>query len=396
MNKRIELLAPAGDYERALFALEYGADAIYLGGKQFSLRARASNFELEDIKKLVEYAHSKNKKVYIVTNVICHNYLLKSFDVFFEKLCKINVDGFIVADPFIFYQVKNQYPHIELHISTQQSITNSKACLFWKRNGAKRVVLAREMKFDEMKLLTEKINKEIEIEVFIHGAVCISYSGRCMMSNNFSLRDANVGGCAQSCRWEYKIENNDISNYFTMSAKDMVYLKHLNNLCQLNIDSFKIEGRMKTINYLTTVVKTYRQAIDEISEYGKIKNINVLSKQLDDVANRQTDDAFLIDANQDKMLYHDEKRELIQDFIFIIDKKIDNMTYAITSKNYFDINTKIKIVTPVQDIKIKIDYILDTDKNHIDVVRTPMTKCIIKLKEPVDLNTFCLGKIDYE
>lgn len=396
MNKKIELLAPAGDYERALFALEYGADAIYLGGKQFSLRARASNFELDDIKKLVEYAHSKNKKVYIVTNVICHNYLLKSFDAFFQELCKINVDGFIVADPFIFHQVKNQYSHIELHISTQQSITNSKACLFWKRNGARRVVLAREMKFDEMKLLTEKINKEIEIEVFIHGAVCISYSGRCMMSNNFSLRDANVGGCAQSCRWEYKIENNDISNYFTMSAKDMVYLKHLNNLCQLNIDSFKIEGRMKTINYLTTVVKTYRQAINEINEYGKMKNISELNKQLDDVANRQTDDAFLIDANQDKMLYHDEKRELTQDFIFTIDKKIDNMTYAITSKNYFDINTKIKIVTPKKDIKIKIDYILDIDKNHIDIVRTPMTKCIIKLKEPIELDTFCLGKIDYE
>lgn len=396
MNKKIELLAPAGDYERALFALEYGADAIYLGGKQFSLRARASNFELDDIKKLVEYAHSKNKKVYIVTNVICHNYLLKSFDAFFEELCKINVDGFIVADPFIFYWVKNQYSHIELHISTQQSITNSKACLFWKRNGARRVVLAREMKFDEMKLLTEKINKEIEIEVFIHGAVCISYSGRCMMSNNFSLRDANVGGCAQSCRWEYKIGNNDISNYFTMSAKDMVYLKHLNNLCQLNINSFKIEGRMKTINYLTTVVKTYRQAINEINEYGKIKNISELNKQLDDVANRQTDDAFLIDANQDKMLYHDEKRELTQDFIFTIDKKIDNMTYAITSKNYFDINTKIKIVTPEKDLKIKIDYILDIDKNRIDIVRTPMTKCIIKLKEPIELDTFCLGKIDYE
>ncbi len=393
MKSNKELLAPAGDKERALFALTYGADAVYFGGKQFSLRARASNFEFQDIEEVVKFAHANNKKVYLVANILCHNFHLPEFKKFFDKVTAIGVDAFIVADPFIFKNLRDKY-NVECHISTQQSITNSKSAAFWKRNGATRVVLAREMKFDELKLLTEHNNNEVEIEAFIHGAVCISYSGRCMMSNNFSLRDANVGGCAQSCRWEYTIKDNNCNHLFTMSAKDMVYLQQIQSLDKLNLHSYKIEGRMKTVNYLTTVVKTYRTLLDHIDESV---NINNLQKQIDEVANRPTDTAFLYDANADKMLYHDEARPLKQDFIFSIIKKISNTKYQIQSKNYFDMNTNIKIIKPIgNDEKVKIKQITTLDGEDLSIVRTPMTDCIITLEKPIEMNEFCLGKVDYE
>ncbi len=393
MKSNKELLAPAGDKERALFALTYGADAVYFGGKQFSLRARASNFEFQDIEEVVKFAHANNKKVYLVANILCHNFHLPEFKKFFDKVTSIGVDAFIVADPFIFKNLRDKY-NVECHISTQQSITNSKSAAFWKRNGATRVVLAREMKFDELKLLTEHNNNEVEIEAFIHGAVCISYSGRCMMSNNFSLRDANVGGCAQSCRWEYTIKDNSCNHLFTMSAKDMVYLQQIESLDKLNLHSYKIEGRMKTVNYLTTVVKTYRTLLDHIDESVDINN---LQKQIDEVANRPTDTAFLYDANADKMLYHDEARPLKQDFIFSIIKKISNTKYQIQSKNYFDMNTNIKIIKPIgNDEKVKIKQITTLDGEDLSIVRTPMTDCIITLEKPIEMDEFCLGKVDYE
>lgn len=393
MKSNKELLAPAGDKERALFALTYGADAVYFGGKQYSLRARASNFDLEDIEEVVQFAHSKNKKVYLVANILCHPENMSGFKAFFDKVTQIGIDAFIVADPFVFYNLHHKY-HVECHISTQQSITNSKSALFWKRNGATRVVLAREMKFDELKALTDKVNNEVEIEAFIHGAVCIAYSGRCMMSNNFSLRDANVGGCAQSCRWEYNILNQDVGHYFTMSAKDMVYLQKVQELDKLNLHSYKIEGRMKTVNYLTTVVKTYRTLLDHVDEAIDLQG---LQKQIDEVANRETDTAFLFDANAEKMLYHDEQRTLKQDFVFSIIKKLSDTQYQIQSKNYFDINTKIKIIQPVgPDIKVKIQKITTLDNTPLDIVKTPMTDCIITLSAPIDMNEFCLGKVDYE
>ncbi len=393
MKSNKELLAPAGDKERAMFALIYGADAVYFGGKQFSLRARASNFEFDDIKEVVEFAHSRGKKVYLVANILCHTFHMPEFKKFFDKVTSFGIDAFIVADPYIFYNLRKNY-NVECHISTQQSVTNSKSALFWKRNSATRVVLAREMKFEELKELTEAINNQVEIEAFIHGAVCIAYSGRCMMSNNFSLRDANVGGCAQSCRWEYKINNSNCEHLFTMSAKDMVYLQKIKEIDHLKLHSYKIEGRMKTVNYLTTVVKTYRTLLDNVD--GDI-NMEQLQKQLDGVANRETDTAFLFDANQEKMLYHDEQRALKQDFIFSITKKLSDREYQIQSKNYFDINTKIKIIQPRgKDLKVKIANIKTLDGEPLEVVRTPMTDCIINFAEPIDMDTFCLGKVDYE
>jgi putative protease len=199
-QKKVELLLPAGDVQRGIVALDFGADAIYLGGKQYSLRARASNFEFDDIANIANYAHKLCKKIYLVTNIICHNSNYKNFEAFLKELMKFEPDGFICSDPYIISTISKLYPNKEIHISTQQSVSNSKAALFFKDNGASRVVLSREVTNDELKHMLTNLNKQIEVEIFIHGAVCVSYSGRCMISNNFCYRDANTGGCAQSCR----------------------------------------------------------------------------------------------------------------------------------------------------------------------------------------------------
>lgn len=193
-----ELLLPAGNIEKAKYAINYGADAIYIGPKAYSLRARSSNFDIKEIKEITEYAHNKNKKVYIALNIICHNADVRNFKNYFSQIIDTKIDGIIVADPFILKTIREMNANIELHVSTQQSINNSKACKFFQKNGATRIILGREVSYEELKELLKNVS--VEIEYFIHGAVCISYSGRCMMSNNFSLRDANVGGCAQSCR----------------------------------------------------------------------------------------------------------------------------------------------------------------------------------------------------
>ena len=392
-----ELLAPAGDLQKAYIALDYGADAIFLGAKSYSLRAHASNFEINDIKEIINYAHSKNKKVYLVTNIICHNALIKSAHEFIGQLVECNPDGFITSDPFIINLLKNNFHQKNIHISTQQSVCNSKASLFWKRNGANRIVLAREVSYQELKLLLKNLNHEIEIEVFIHGAVCISYSGRCTMSNNFSLRDANVGGCAQSCRWKYKIENNDIhqkDKYFTMSAKDMVQINNISNLLDLGIASFKIEGRMKSLHYIATVVNTYRKAMDNYYHNYDI-NFSLLTSEINNAANRETDTAWYFGSpDQTKMLYHDEQKIVNQNYAFIIMNHCNDF-YEIQTKNKIYINQEIEIISPdlPSPLKTKITFMKDVDNNLIDVCPTPMTKLFIQLDTTITLNYPAIARI---
>jgi putative protease len=199
-NQQIELLAPAGDLNRGKIALDFGADAIYLGAKAYSLRARASNFDYEQVAEISEYAHHLNRKIYLVSNIVCHNHMLEGFTNFINNVMQYKIDGFLCTDPFIIKKIKTNYPNVDIHISTQQSVTNSKSALFFARNGAKRIVTAREVSFKELIPMIKNVQKKIEIEIFCHGAVCIAYSGRCMLSSNYCLRDANNGGCAQSCR----------------------------------------------------------------------------------------------------------------------------------------------------------------------------------------------------
>lgn len=382
---KYELLMPAGNFEKGMYALEYGVDAIYIGPKAYSLRARSSNFDFSEIKKITDYAHSKNKKVYVVLNIICHNGHLLGFEPFFKKINECNVDAAIVADPYIFSKIKEINKNFEVHVSTQQSVCNSKAALFWKRNGASRVVLGRETSFEELKLLDQNLNQQVELEYFIHGAVCISYSGRCMMSNNFSLRDANVGGCAQSCRWKYQIVNMDsINKYFTMSAKDMSLLENMNQLMSVNVASFKVEGRMKSIHYVATVTACYRNVMDAYINKKEI-DIKKVKKELQKAENRLTSSAFFDkNPNETKMLYFEEERELLQNFAFVFTEEISDTEFKIHSKNYFTKNSKFEILMPdLNNIEFKIVEIKNTNKELIDIVNQPSTEFTIKTDQPL-------------
>lgn len=387
-SKLHELLLPAGTLEKAKYALQYGADAIYIGPKAYSLRARSSNFDIKDIKEIVDYSHQIGKKVYVALNIICHNADVRSFENYFKKISETNVDGVIVADPFIVKTISKINKNIEIHISTQQSVTNSKACRFWKKNNATRIVLGREVSYDELKLLLENLNNEIEIEYFIHGAVCISYSGRCMMSNNFSLRDANVGGCAQSCRWKYEIVNKELENitdkYFTMSPKDMELIMNLDKLLDLNIASFKVEGRMKSIHYVASVANAYREFIDSYNNNVNFDK-NMIKQDLEKAENRLTDVAWFDgQPGYEKMLYFELEKDISQIFAFNFEEIIDDKTFIVKSRNYFSKKNDFEIVYPDHKRQIvKIQNIWEMNGDEIEVVKTPMKLYKLKFNEPI-------------
>ncbi|MGL4617283.1 MAG: U32 family peptidase C-terminal domain-containing protein, partial [Mycoplasmoidaceae bacterium] len=270
--------------------------------------------------------------------------------------------------------------NMPIHISTQQSISNSKSALFWKRNNAERVVLAREVDYNNLEKIVYNTKGLIEIEYFIHGAVCISYSGRCTMSNNFSYRDSNVGGCAHSCRWNYKVNNNkkEIEN-FTMSAKDMNLIEDLNRLLKLDIASFKIEGRMKSVHYIATIVSSYKKAIDEFMQNNQINELYV--NETRKAENRLTSNAYF-DGNADysKMLYSSDEKKVNQNFVFIVDEVLSNDYYLITSKNNFNKKCNFECISyNHENFKFNISEIINEDGFNIDTVVSPMKKYKIKI-----------------
>lgn len=399
-----ELLAPAGDFEKACIALDYGADAVFLGGKAYSLRSKASNFFMNDIKKTCDYAHSKNKRVYVTVNVICHNALLNGFAKFIKDLSETGVDALIVADPYIIDYVSKNYPQLELHLSTQQSITNSKAALFWKDNGIKRIVLGREVSVPELKKLMANLKNQIEIEYFIHGAVCIAYSGRCMMSNNWSLRDSNVGGCAQSCRWMFELQNKNnsktYSTKFTMSPKDMMLIDQIKTLMKIGVISFKVEGRMRSLNYVATVAKAYRQAIDfyhnKNNKTSEKETLKEIKKDLKYAENRPVGQAFSKgQPNIKAMLYQEDNRKLKQRFAFIVET-IDNQNLIkVVARNNFKLNQIFTIFTPNHKFEnLKLIKILDEQKKFIEVVKTPMKIYFLKFNKNLKLQKGAIGRIE--
>ena len=274
--KKPELLAPAGNLEKLKIAVHYGADAVFLGGQEYGLRSNADNFTMEEIAEGVDFANRYGAKIYVTTNIIAHDENMEGLEEYLQNLESTGATGIIVADPLIIETCKKVAPRLEIHLSTQQSLSNYKAVEFWKQEGLDRVVLARETGAMEMSEMKEKV--DIEIEAFIHGAMCIAYSGRCTLSNHMTARDSNRGGCCQSCRWDYDLlevdsdgeldlyyDNSDVTP-FAMSPKDLKLIESIPQMMELGIDSLKIEGRMKSIHYIATVVSVYRKVIDAYAE----------------------------------------------------------------------------------------------------------------------------------
>lgn len=271
--KRVELLAPAGDFEKLKIAIEYGADAVYFGGEMFSLRAGAGNMTVEEIREAVRYAHARNVRCHLALNVYAHNEDILPLQEYLKEIKDIPVDAYIVSDPAVMQLLRDEIPEAEIHLSTQANMTNYVTANYWREQGVKRLVMARELTLEEIRQIRENLPADTELESFVHGAMCISYSGRCLLSNFMTGRDANRGACAHPCRYKYRLEeekrpgeywpvDEDDRGTYIFNSKDLCMLEHLPELISAGIDSFKIEGRMKSIFYIAHVIKAYRTAID--------------------------------------------------------------------------------------------------------------------------------------
>ena len=381
-----ELLAPAGDLERLKVALLYGADAVYIGGKVFGLRANAINFTNEEIKEAVMFAHSLNKKVYVTVNIVLHNKEIKFLLDYLKELESIGIDAIIASDLSVI-SLALEKTNLEVHVSTQQSTSNSLSVKFLKELGVKRVVLARELSKSEI----QEIQKTgIDVEIFIHGAMCASYSGRCVLSNYLTNRDANRGGCSQICRWDFDLLNEDGNilkkdKNFTFCSKDLSLLPYIDEICKMGVNSLKIEGRMRSTYYIATVVSTYRKVIDAYYNNEKI-DFKYLEKVLNRVANRESIVQFF-DGNYDESCnYYNNRVEISnQDFLgVVLDYDANTSLAMIEERNYFSLGDTVEIFGPNKVNKFKIEEIFSSDMNSIDVVRHP--KEIVYIKVPMEVS----------
>ena len=400
--QKIELLAPAGNLEKLKYAYLYGADACYIGGTDFSLRANAKNFSIEDIQTACEYAHERNKKVYVTVNIIFHNEDYKGLEEYLQKLDKIGVDAIIIADLFIIDLVKKLNLKLKIHISTQNSTLNYKAVEFLsKYENVERIVLARECNKEEIKEIISKT--KLGIECFLHGAMCSSYSGRCTLSNYFTNRDANRVGCAQICRWEFPLYDKDYKlistdTLFTMSSKDLSMINSLKEMIDLGICSLKVEGRMRSNYYVATVINTYRCAIDDYYNHKLDTNkINYYKRILDRVANRESVCQFfdkIVDVNSQYYLGRNEVSN--QDFLGIVldyDQKT-NMV-ILTQRNYFKTGDTAEIFGPnIETFSFKIPNIYDNDGNLLEAANHPEQIIKFKLDKQVYPNDIMRIKIN--
>ncbi len=377
----VELLAPAGDLERLKIALKYGADAVYIGYEKLSLRANAVNFTFEEIKEAVNYAHNLGKKVYVTVNIVLHNEDLQEIETAIEGLSKLKVDALIISDPAIFKYAKKY--NLDIHLSTQASTMNYKTVQFFENEGIKRVVLARELNREEIKDIISKTH--VEIETFIHGAMCAGISGRCVMSNFFTLRDANRGGCSQVCRWNFTLLDEKKKalgdDNFTFCSKDLSMIEYIKDMISIGIKSFKIEGRMRSSYYLATVISIYRKVIDNCCKHSNTIEYNIKDKKvLSACANRDSTCQFYNGNYDNNCSYYNGRVEISnQDFLGIV-KSYDKKTKLATieQRNYFKSGDIVEIFSPNRDIITKeIKEIYDEDNNIIEIVRHP--KQIVKI-----------------
>ena len=383
----IELLAPAGDLEKLKIALMYGADAVFIGGQNFSLRARASNFTVDDILEATTFAHERGKKVYVTTNIIPHHEDMDGLIEYLQALEKANVDAIISASPFI-VDMAIKHTNLEVHLSTQQSTTNAKAVNFWYSHGVKRIVLAREL--DKFQIRELKSKTDADLEVFIHGGMCMSFSGRCSLSNNMTDRDANRGGCAHSCRWNYDLVANDrkISDKpFSMSSKDLEALEQIPHLIDSGVSSLKIEGRMKSLHYIATVVATYRKLIDDYLKLGEIADFNPYMKELEKAENRLASFGYLEGMpGVEQQLYNMRSERPSQLFVgLVMDYDSKTGIATIEQRNNFKEGDDVEMFHPSGLVEpFKVVGMTDEDGSLLDVARHPKQILKIKVPSPVE------------
>ncbi|MDP4104845.1 MAG: U32 family peptidase [Bacillota bacterium] len=393
--KKPELLAPAGNLEKLKIAVHYGADAVFLGGQEYGLRSNADNFTFEEMKEGVEFAKKYGAKIYVTTNIFAHNENIDGLEDYLMGLKKAGIAGIIVADPLIIETCKRIAPEIEIHISTQQSITNWQTVQFWKEEGADRVVLARETSAEEIREMKEKV--DIEIETFIHGAMCIAYSGRCTLSNHMTARDSNRGGCCQSCRWDYDLyQLNDSDEKalfaendapFAMSPKDLNLLQSIPKMIELGIDSLKIEGRMKSIHYIATVVSVYRKVIDAFC--ADPDNFDIKQEWLDELdkcANRETASAFFegVPGYKEQMFGNHSKKTSYEFVGLVLDYNEDTQMVTLQQRNHFRPGDEVEFFGPeIENFTHVIDKIWDEKGVELDAARHPLQIVQFKLDRPV-------------
>lgn len=384
----IELLSPAGDVERLKFAFLYGADAVYLGGRNFGLRANATNFSNDELRENTLYAHSLGKKVYVTVNIVFHNEDLEGLKDYLKFLSEIEVDAIIVSDPVVIKTLKDENIDLEVHLSTQASALNSRVAKFYMDLGVKRIVLAREASKKDIERIKKETNAELEC--FIQGAMCTSFSGRCVLSNYATNRDSNRGGCAQVCRWTFETEDNQ---EFEMMPKDLNMVKNIESMINVGVNSFKIEGRMRSIYYIATVLHTYRRIIEKIRTNSLTDEyISYATNIINRVANRESTPQFFETLpGVNEQYFCGRQEESNQDFLgLVLDCKDNVITLEV--RNYFEKGEVVEIFGPKMDnIEFKIDEIIDEDGNNLECCNHP--KSIVKIKVPEFCDTYSMMRV---
>ncbi len=383
MKKRIELLSPAGDLERLKIACLYGADAIYIGGREYSLRANATNFSIEEIKEACDFAHKLNKKVYLTLNIVFHNEDIDGVYDYIKEVVEAGIDAFIVSDLFIVNYIKKNF-NVEVHLSTQASTTNLYSVKYLKNEGIDRVVLAREVNLEDIKKIIDETG--IDIECFIHGAMCTFYSGRCVLSNYFTNRDSNRGGCAQVCRFDFDIDNNE---HFSMAVKDLNMSYLIKEMIEIGVASLKIEGRMRSPYYLATVLSSYRRIID--GYYNGTLDDDIIKREniiLSRVSNRENSTHFYDHEADVTDQYYNGRQELSnQDYVaFVTNYDKETKLCTLSQRNYFEIGDDLEIITPdMEIIPYHVEEIFDEDMNKVDKANHAEETIIIKLDREIPL-----------
>ena len=392
-NGKPELLVPASSLEVLKVAVIYGADAVYSGGDMYGLRAKAKNFSMEDMKEGILFAHQHGKRVFVTANITAHNKDLEGIREYFQELKEIEPDALIISDPGVFDIAREICPEIEIHISTQSNNVNYASYRFWHRMGAKRVVSARELSIEEIKEIRQNIPAELEVETFVHGAMCISYSGRCLLSNYFTGRDANLGACTHPCRWKYylmeesrpgeylPVEENERGTYI-FNSKDLCMIEHIPDLVEAGIDSFKIEGRMKTALYVADVARTYRQAIDDYftSPEKYQERMGYYLEEISKCTHRQyTTGFFYGPADRDSQIYDSSTYVKTYTYLGLVGN-VDNEGYAhLEQRNKFSVGDTVELMKPDgRDILVTVEDMRDEQGEKIQ--SCPHAKQIISVR----------------